>query len=864
MKKNLKIVFSIILLFFTVSCNKQNIIQKGSDPSTPMTLTPTLKGGSLAIYEAESLTATTSGQHPAFVQADAGASGGNFSMMNSTAVGEWIQYTINVATAGTYNIKVMSAKQNSRAICTLYLDGTAKSPNIDQYSSTGLIYGLTDFGDATLSAGSHTFKFAVIGKNTSSINYKLSFDYIDLTPSSSKYEAESLTVTTSGQHPGSVVYLSDASGGQVMSLHSTAVGEWIQFTLNVATAGIYDIKLMSANYSDRSICTFYLDGTAKTPNIDQYTATLSYGLTDMGNATLSAGNHTFKFAAIGKNGSSSGYQISFDYFDLTMSAASIPTLAATTAASAITGTTATSGGNVTGDGGAAVTARGVCWSTSANPTTANSKTTNGTGTGTFTSSITGLTAGALYYVRAYATNSAGTGYGTQISFTTVSIPTLAATTAASAITGTTATSGGNVTGDGGASVTARGVCWSTSPNPTTANSKTTNGTGTGTFTSSLTGLTTNTLYYVRAYATNSAGTGYGTQISFTTTFEVNVLNTGATPNDGTDDTGAIQTAVNQVAAHGSGTVLVPDGTYMINALVAVNLASNMTFKMTSGAILKAIPNSALGYDIIKISGKTNVNVTGGKVQGERHQHLTPGDYETYPDIYGQWGYGIDIGNSSYISVTGVTATECWGDGFLIGEGAGPCSNITLDGVVADDNRRQGCSITWADGVLVQNSTFKNTNGHAPKSGMDIEPDPGGDYVRNVQILNNQFNNNYNTGLAMFSAGAPEISNITVTGNTFSGNWWGMSTYNTRSGITISNNTIISSSSVDAVTISGSTSINNTYNYNTISVSPTLTGTQAGIRFTSGATGNTAIHNTISGYPYKVKDDVGGNTISPNP
>jgi hypothetical protein len=94
-----------------------------------------------------------------------------------------------------------------------------------------------------------------------------------------------------------------------------------------------------------------------------------------------------------------------------------PTVA-TTAASSITTTTAQSGGNVTSDGGASVTARGVCWSTSANPTTADAHTTDGTGTGTFTSSLTGLTAGATYYVRAYATNTAGTAYGNEVSFTT--------------------------------------------------------------------------------------------------------------------------------------------------------------------------------------------------------------------------------------------------------------------------------------------------------------------------------------------------------------------------------------------------------------------------------------------------------------
>src|ERR1035437_5498763 len=90
----------------------------------------------------------------------------------------------------------------------------------------------------------------------------------------------------------------------------------------------------------------------------------------------------------------------------------------TTAASAITLTTAISGGNISSDGGAAITARGVCWNTSTGPTIVNSKTIDGTGTGSFASSVTGLTAGTNYYIRAYATNSAGTAYGNEVSFTT--------------------------------------------------------------------------------------------------------------------------------------------------------------------------------------------------------------------------------------------------------------------------------------------------------------------------------------------------------------------------------------------------------------------------------------------------------------
>ena len=103
----------------------------------------------------------------------------------------------------------------------------------------------------------------------------------------------------------------------------------------------------------------------------------------------------------------------------TTAASVLPTLT-TTSVSSITQITAISGGNISNDGGAAITAKGVCWSTNSNPTIAlTTKTTNGTGTGVFTSNIAGLTAGTTYYIRAYATNSVGTAYGNQVSFTTL-------------------------------------------------------------------------------------------------------------------------------------------------------------------------------------------------------------------------------------------------------------------------------------------------------------------------------------------------------------------------------------------------------------------------------------------------------------
>ena len=199
--------------------------------------------------------------------------------------------------------------------------------------------------------------------------------------------------------------------------------------------------------------------------------------------------------------------------------ASIPTVT-TTAATSVTNTTAATGGNITDDGGAAITVRGVCWSTSPNPVLAGNHTSDGTGSGVFASNLTGLTANTIYYVRAYATNNVGTAYGNEITFTSsnasTALPTVS-TASASGITMTTANSGGDVINDGGATVTARGVCWSTAANPTIAlSTKTTDGSGTGAFTSAITGLTANTTYHVRAYATNSVGTSYGGDSVFTT------------------------------------------------------------------------------------------------------------------------------------------------------------------------------------------------------------------------------------------------------------------------------------------------------------------------------------------------------------
>jgi uncharacterized protein (TIGR02145 family) len=183
--------------------------------------------------------------------------------------------------------------------------------------------------------------------------------------------------------------------------------------------------------------------------------------------------------------------------------------------------TATGGGNITNGGGSSVTARGVCYNTAGNPTLADSFTINGSGTGSFVTQLTGLSVSTTYYIRAYATNSYGTRYGGTELFETqpAAVPDLI-TGEVTDILARTALCGGEVTSDNGSPVTARGVCWNETDDPTIADPHTVDGAGLGAFSSQLTVMTPNTSHYVRSYATNGVGTAYGNAVNFYTLITV--------------------------------------------------------------------------------------------------------------------------------------------------------------------------------------------------------------------------------------------------------------------------------------------------------------------------------------------------------
>lgn len=258
----------------------------------------------------------------------------------------------------------------------------------------------------------------------------------------------------------------------------------------------------------------------------------------------------------------------------------------------ISTTSASSGGTINKDGGAPVSARGVVWNTEGDPTIDDNYTTDGTGSGSFNSQITGLTPNTTYYVRAYATNNAGTGYGGEVDFTTretIEPPTVSTKTTRN-ILAISAEAGGNVTDWGGDSVSVKGVVWSTDPEPTTDDYLTDDGDGLAEFQSALYPLNEETTYFVRAYATNSVGTGYGNTQTFTTkSSEPDITKTVA--QDGSGDYTTVQEAFDDVPDFytGTWTIHIMNGTYYEKLMLEEN-------KVNVQLIGEDVDNTVLVYD----------------------------------------------------------------------------------------------------------------------------------------------------------------------------------------------------------------------------------------------------------------------------
>ena len=303
------------------------------------------------------------------------------------------------------------------------------------------------------------------------------------------------------------------------------------------------------------------------------------------------------------------------------------------------------------------------------------------------------------------------------------VPTVT-TTAPSATSAANADGGGDVTSDGYATVTARGVCWSTAASPTTADNHTTDGTGTGTFTSSLTGLSGNTTYHVRAYATNSAGTSYGADLAFTTPCSVDFVT------DGTVGATLTGSASQSVALGGDAdpvTANAPVGHHFVNWTLSDGSSSSsnpLTITAVAGDIT-ATAHFAIDTFAIDASGGPNGTISpSGTVSvdyGTDQRFIFTSDANNHvADVLID---GVSVGAPSSYTFSNVTAPHTIAvsfaiDTFTLSYAAGAGGSIAGSASQTVDYGGSGTQVTavpdahyhftgWSDGVTTAERTDTN-------------------------------------------------------------------------------------------------------------------------------------------------------------
>jgi polygalacturonase len=242
---------------------------------------------------------------------------------------------------------------------------------------------------------------------------------------------------------------------------------------------------------------------------------------------------------------------------------------------------------------------------------------------------------------------------------------------------------------------------------------------------------------------------------------VNVVTAGAVGDGVTDDTWAFNAAITQVHAAGGGSVYVPVGTYLIDADVSIKLKTDVWLDMVdSTRIIKVKPTASNRYNVIRMHNISNSRVIGGKIKGDRYQHLAS---------TGEHGMGVSIYGAYNCKVVNTVIIDCWGDGISIGtqsiySATNQSVNCVITGVTSRNNRRQGLTIGGVDSLIVVNSNFTHTNGTAPQAGIDIEPDS--DIAERVHIKNCEIAYNARVGIEMNAktSGTAIIRNVTVEGN----------------------------------------------------------------------------------------------------
>jgi len=239
---------------------------------------------------------------------------------------------------------------------------------------------------------------------------------------------------------------------------------------------------------------------------------------------------------------------------------------------------------------------------------------------------------------------------------------------------------------------------------------------------------------------------------------------GAVGNGIHDDTSAIQAAINSLPSTG-GTVFVPAGTYLVDAVRSVKLRSQMHLKLDPGAKLVAKPTSSESYNVVFADVAHDVEISGGQIIGERHQHK---------GTVGEGGHCIRIRGCERVTVRDIRLSDGWGDGITVGPRPNRrkrftySQDVAIANIICDGNRRNGLSIGNVIGIKVYDCEFNNTNGTAPQCGIDVEPSPdfdGSGHCDDVHIENCRMSGNGAYGMNVWK----NTSNLVITKNTIEGN-----------------------------------------------------------------------------------------------
>lgn len=442
----------------------------------------------------------------------------NKSEFSNIAEVEFTSNLVNLAPGSTYFVKAYAIFEYDVAYSEVFTVSTPTSePIIVTKNITNIVSNSATSGGTVISNGGEEITAKGICWSTES-NPTLDDSYTSDGTGSNEFES-----TISDLTPGITYYVR----AYATNLNGTGFGNEISFQTNtnapqVSTISVDSVRANRAyasgevinngglSVTERGFCW----STSSNPTINDETSNEGSGIGEFSNwVTGLASDSTYYLRAFATNSQGTGYGDIISFRTITL--ATVITIAATD----VTSTQAVLGGNVTNDGGNDITARGICWSHTTNPTIDDSVTVEGYGTGPFESTITGFSPGHTYYYRAYATNIAGTAYGNEMNFTTdIILPTIT-TNEITEINGTSAVSGGIISDNGGGTISDKGICWSTNQDPTISDNSVSAGTGTTSFSANLTDLSPNTSYYVRAYAVNEAGTVYGDEKQFQTTID---------------------------------------------------------------------------------------------------------------------------------------------------------------------------------------------------------------------------------------------------------------------------------------------------------------------------------------------------------